>query len=364
MAFPSFASPSLEDASITYSVKGFSSQYVTQFSSNTSGSVSSSGVISSVSGRYYSNYLAVVPGTYLFIYDSLLDNRTFFTNVCFFDSDYSVVSGGRDTQGYYIVVPSDASYCIITTTLSSRSRLHLGYSLFPLEGSESWRYVFHSIDNITFSDGKILIPYQTFTYTSVFLDFEFYPNNFYAESFSLDVFSYLTASYIDGKYVMNYLDGTYLTLYRYFDDSSGATQYEFLDDSINNPASFNEAFNNRVPFRGFRLYIPISYNGASGSVSSNLNIELSNFMLDSHSTQMVQEIKSIQELLSDYSLEHLTDVSLSDAFNNIDYASDTLENTRFRAIFDSFYGYGIIPTLIVLSLSIAFLGYLLYGKSG
>lgn len=81
-------------------------------------------------------------------------------------------------------------------------------------------------------------------------------------------------------------------------------------------------------------------------------------------TQVNDEIASIYQRLSDYSLNHLTDVSLSDAFNNIDYAADTLENTRFRAIFDSFYGYGIIPTLIVLSLSIAFLGYLLYGKSG
>lgn len=81
-------------------------------------------------------------------------------------------------------------------------------------------------------------------------------------------------------------------------------------------------------------------------------------------TEVNSEMASIYQRLSDYSLNHLTDVSLSDAFNNIDYAADTLENTRFRAIFDSFYGYGIIPTLIVLSLSIAFLGYLLYGKSG
>lgn len=364
MAMPSFASPQLSDASITYSVRGYYSQYLVTPSYTANTIIHYDGSVTSTSSfRYTSDYFRVYPGgSFAVFYDNSILND--YLAVAFFDSSYNVVSGGFNwSTGYRVIdVPSGAYYARLTQRAATSVPILSSQTSFSIS---NYSYLFAVIDDIFIdSDGHITIPYQTYSYTSVFLDFDFYSNNFYAQSFTLDVFSYLTASYINGKYLIDYLDGTYLTLYRYFNDASGSTQYEFLDDSINNPASFNEAFNNRVPFRGFRLYIPISYNGGFASVSSNLHIELSNFMLDSHATQMVQEIKSIQELLSDYSLNHLTDVSLSDAFNNIDYAADTLENTRFRAIFDSFYGYGIIPTLIVLSLSIAFLGYLLYGKSG
>lgn len=167
--------------------------------------------------------------------------------------------------------------------------------------------------------------------------------------------------------------------------SDGKVQIKFLTNgsASSSLANFDEAPVNPFSFYWTsltggidgveRLLLNFRFKGypTSGYFAPNIIIRFDKFIINGVNvadeqiiTELNNEMASIFQRLSDYSLEHLTDVSLSDAFNNIDYAADTLENTRFRAIFDSFYGYGIIPTLIVLSLSIAFLGYLLYGKSG
>lgn len=364
----SFASPSLEDATITYSVKGYYTQYMVDSPYTGYTYITSDGsIISTSTYCAVTDYIAVDPGTYVFLINP--SDFTFIRIIyaCFYDSDHNVISGGFDgsfsPESFMnsILVPDGAAYVRLSHRYSMRAALVS--SLFEINAS-NYKYVFHELNGITLSNGLITIPYQIYGYTSVFLDFEFYDNNYYASSFSLDVFSYLTASYIDGKYVLSYSDGNYISLYRYSNDSSGNISYEFLDDSVNNPTSFTEAFDNRVPFRGFRLYIPVSYQGGIGSVSSNLNVELSNFYLDSFSTQMNTQIKSIYERLSDYSVDHLIEVDLNDILNNVDNASNSVEDVRFLSIFDGIYGYGIIPTLITLSLCISFVGYLLFGKSG
>lgn len=86
--------------------------------------------------------------------------------------------------------------------------------------------------------------------------------------------------------------------------------------------------------------------------------------VDHIATEANNEMSSIYQRLSDYSLEHLTEVDLNDILNNVDNASNSVEDVRFLSIFDGIYGYGIIPTLITLSLCISFVGYLLFGKSG
>lgn len=364
----SFASPALDDASISYSVKGYATQYSVEPSYTSYTYITSDGSVNTTD-RYcaVTDYFSVTPGTYVFLY---YPTNFVFIQInfcCFYDSDHNVIPGGFDgdltPSGTVssIIVPHNASFARITHLYGLRACVVS--SLFEVNSS-NYTYVFHEINDITISDGLITIPYQIYGYTSVLLDFEFYDNNYYASSFSLDVFSYLTASYIDGKYVLEYNEGNYISLYRYFDDNSDSVQYEFLDDSVNNPTSFTEAFDNRVPFRGFRLYIPVSYRGGTGSVSSNLIVELSNFMLDSYSAQAIDEVKSIYKKLSDYSLDHLTEVVLNDILNNVDNASNSVEDVRFLSIFDGIYGYGIIPALITLSLCISFVGYLLFGKSG
>lgn len=122
-----------------------------------------------------------------------------------------------------------------------------------------------------------------------------------------------------------------------------------------------------------RLILNFRFSGypSSGYFAPNIKFVFDEFIINGVEiaqeqiiTEANNEMASIFQRLSDYSLEHLTEVDLSDILNNVDNASNSVEDVRFLSIFDGIYGYGIIPTLITLSLCISFVGYLLFGKSG
>lgn len=118
----------------------------------------------------------------------------------------------------------------------------------------------------------------------------------------------------------------------------------------------------------YRLF---DYPGFNSPFAVRLRVVIDEFLIngtkiaeDQIITEANDEMSSIFQRLSDYSLEHLTEVDFNDILNNVDNAADSVEDVRFLSIFDGIYGYGIIPTLITLSLCISFVGYLLFGKSG
>lgn len=215
MAIPSFASPQLSDSSVTYSVRGYFSQYVNTFSSLgvslTRGILHSDGTITDTSSSYfYSSYIPISGGDSFCVIYTGSNVSIGLNNVAYYDSDYNLIPGGYDFQNSglrqkYFTSPSNASFVRITE-VSSQYYTVFGFltSVFPLTDN-NYSYVYHSIDDISISsDGSISIPYQTNAYTSVFLDFEFYGNNSFIDSFSLDVYTYFTGGFFDGRIINEY----------------------------------------------------------------------------------------------------------------------------------------------------------------
>lgn len=362
--FPSFASPSLDDSVLTYSVKAYYLKYTYPGNWSYNTIISSDGTITSTSSyRLTSGYISVTPGGTVAIVPT---DRTAFLLIyscCFFDSDYNVVSGGfdysSDSPVYSVSVPIGATYIRLTQYHTSNIQVVSSPSSIS---SLSNPYIWGTIDNISISDGVIDVPLQIYGYTEVYFDFEFYSNSVLKiDSFSLDVYSWLTGTFIDGVRPNDYSDGTYLTLYSYY-YQSGSRVYDFLDDSVNNPASFIESFSPKRFFSGFRMYVPINQDGGS-SIDSSLHVELSNFMLNSYSAIAIDDIKTIQQQLSDYSLEQIGTVNLTEFDTLLGDYSSRLDEIRAQSVFSSIYSSAFIVTLMGISLVIGFLGYILYGKS-
>lgn len=361
LTFASFASPSLSDASLTYSVRGYYSQYLItpSFTANTlihdDGSITTTG-----SFRYTSDYFRVYPeGNFAVFYDNSILNDNL--AVAFYDSSYNVVSGGFNwSTGHRVVdVPSDAYYARFTQRAAVSVPVLSSQTPFTVS---NYSFLFAVIDNITIdADGHITIPYQTYAYRSVFLDFEFYSNNSFIDSFSLDVYSYLTGGFFDGRIINEYIDENSLTLYRYF-NSGNDVVYEYIDESVSNPSSLSASFSESVEFRGFRLYIPVSFSGNVGSVSTSLHVDLSNFALNGLDAQARSSVDGALDSLSD-----LTDnlavplptvnpnALINDALSGIDITSGV-------NFFTIFYDNELIPKMILIAVSFALLGYILFGK--
>ena len=370
MVIPVSASPSLEDSHITYSVKGYFIQY--GFSSSwTTGKILSDGsvVTSGVGYTGYSDYFEVSPGGTVFLFSSSSSNLLTLQNICFYDSSYNVVAGGSDSPSAFYYVPNGAFYARLSQSAILDSRALIICSP-QYVNFNSYTYLFNEISDITISNGVVSIPYQSYSYTSVFLDLEFYPNSYYLSNFGLDVFTYFSSPglpHIDNT-VNEYLDENVIELYMYHFDH-GEKQFVFIDDSISNPTSFTESFNSRQPFSGFRLYIPVSYNGSSGSVSTSLQIELSNFYVDSKEAVYSAEADKIVDDKGEAVSGLIDDLvvptpNTTDLFSGMDDVVQAVNSQQFSTVISAMWQNGIIPLFMLLSVSFSVLGYILFGKSG
>lgn len=377
---PIFASPSLEDATVSYAVKGYYSQYVDTFSSLgvslTRGICHSSGQIETTSNNYwYTSKIPVVGGQYFtIIYLSTMVPRSI-NNVTFYDSNDNVLAGfgydysGTGSRQAYFSIPYLASYVVITEITSSyASNFGILTSMYELTSS-NYQYLYHEIDSINIVDNKITIPYQAYTYKFVFIDFLFFSSNYALQSFSLDVYAYIDSPHLEGVSPLTYRDGEYLTVYRFFNDSNGNLDFSFIEDSSSNPSHITPYWNDHYerPFRGFRMYLPILTDNTIGSVSSSLNVELSNFKLNGYD---IEWSASQQALITEFhnKLNNYNSLIPSteewDEFINWSMTS-VHDDSDYRLILSSIYDFSAyIPTLILMSISVAFLGYIAFGKKG
>ena len=369
MVIPVSASPSLDDAYISYSVKGYYSQYLFSTTWSSNSTISPEGLISST--PYFSllsDYFSVYPGGTVGLFD---DNslKSLPISVCFYDSNYNVVSGGFSSSKSYFNVPSGVSFCRFSQKYSNY--LKIISSATPFDSS-NYTYLFNSIDDISIQNGLISIPYQSYSYTGVFIDLEFYSSSYYLTNFGFDVYTYFSSSLPHLNNVPNvYLDENVIELYTYHFDH-GDKQFAFCDDSISNPTYFDESFNNRQPFSGFRLYIPVSFNDALGSVSTSLQIEFSNFYIDSKEAVYAGDLEKLVDDKQEQVSAVISDLTLPtpnihDAFSGLDDLSTAYHNSEtelvatFHILYDSF---PIIVLFMTLSISMTVLGYILFGKSG
>ena len=367
--FTSIASPSLNDAYITYSLKVYYSQYLLSVSKSwTFGYYySSSGSWSSASGwRIGSHYYPVLGGGTLFTIRSGNPTSVIY-NIIFYDSSQAVISDGYYYSSSepinFISVPAGASYCRVASA-SSNIQLADFYCVPGAASSSNYQYIWTEIDDVTISNDIVQIPYTSgLDYSQIFLDFQFDTTETYY-SMSLDVYSYFVGF---GSTDNTYPSGTYCSLYYYFINSDSEKDFNFLDDSINNPASFVENVSDGFRFDGFRLYIPIMENVGSGF--NNLFIELSNFFLGDEEAVIISDIDSelgrIDDTLATI-IPSLTVPSVAPDFVSDltdDYYGHLLNND-FNLIIGSIYWIDFIPTLIIISLGISILGFILFGRRG
>lgn len=372
-----FASPSLSDADITFSIKGYFNQYIVD-TSYTSGqyitSDGTSGSDSSVNLRL-SDFVPVYAGGTFFSYNVSNSNLFPLIYVCFYDSNYSVVSGGFDGNylqpslpGNYITfisVPSNAAfvrYTILGSYSGSGATNRYKAVAAPQSGvnANNYQYLWSEISDVTMdSDGVITLPYQVYTYTYVMLDFRFFNSTFQFSSLAFNCYTTYTGGYFDGERLLTYGSGG-ISVDSYFIDDYGNMT---VDGSI----GYSETDNPyrcyaQIPydrFSGFRIYISL----LPGQVSTSLKIKVYDFELDGVGT-----------------LVHL---QMNNAINDLENIGDQLEvpspdpsaiyaniNTITLQMQDANFGYldwfgpanGILMTMMVTVFTFAALGYILYGK--
>lgn len=289
---------------------------------------------------------------------------------------YVLLHVSSDTSG------STASYPYIQPY---REGNNFYFSSFPYMRGIQWSFYFTKAPQIPYNGIEVnssLQPVSTSIPTTVSAD---YTIPIHIDSFQIR-FTYFAERQVDTNTYVPVNSATVLNSYDASDINGTTSVVTFYNDNVgNNHVVYSERFPQYNPLvcefyslsGGFdsthcsiatRLF---NYPSWDSPFAVRLRVVIDEFVIngttiaeDQIITEANNEMSSIYQRLSDYSLEHLTEVDLNDILNNVDNASNSVEDVRFLSIFDGIYGYGIIPTLITLSLCISFVGYLLFGKSG
>lgn len=364
MAIPSFASPSLSDADITFSLRGGYSQwfvpntwhYNSTIDSETGEVISFSGysLVSDSFPVYYggtictfSNRLPYAGIGYVAFYDS---NMNFIQKITYspsatFVSPIAGASFARIEQrhsGSFSIVSSPSNF--------DRSNYSIIYSTFSSI----------SVD----SDGVIYIPYQVVAFSRVWLDFSFYSSTY-------------KFSNISYKYQVEFFgnDSLFSGLVGFGDGYSYSETY-FTIDGVNTTSSYGSNSNNpgsyvldihQNNFSGFLLDFPVNVSDSgtvTGVVSVGLKVTISDFALDGEAVDSEFKVNSslndLNNLIEDLALPSPdSSVLFGDVGSVINNVNDNNARSFMASILTND---GIITTLMVISISITVLGYILFGK--
>lgn len=370
MATPSFASPNISDADISFSVKGYYSQFLQSTTYTQYVYVSSNGTLTSDStiSMHTTDYVSVYGGgTVMFFYNT---SRQAYVRSCFYDSSYQVIDGGYNgdlarpnaTGRYFAYVPSGAVYARFTIVRPYSSSAMAAACKFVstdmyLDDS-NYQYVWSEIQGLTLdSDGNLFIPYQVYGFTQIYLDFRFFDSVYQFSNIAFKVLSeYSDSSVYSG--LLDYGDGQVLAEPYILNGDS--IQTTAVASSSSNPARF--AFN--IPhseFSGFLIYLPV--NIPNGNVSTAVKVNVYDFQLDGEDVSARLEVDRVLGQL-DNLVEQLTLPSpdldtLLDVGGVLNNTNDTNASGIMSVIASDG---GIITTMMVISVSVTVLGYILFGK--
>lgn len=369
MAMPSFASPQLSDADITFSVRGYYSQYLSSIVWQRNLWLTSDGstvTLPSSNNGFTSDFISVSPDSYFIL--TRISDRTI-QNIrayCFYDSTYNLISSTILTdfvQNYSSVksfyIPSGVSFVKVSAING------IGYSfytsIFPIDTSNlAPDHIFSVIDNISIdSDGNIFIPYQVYGFSQIYLDFKFFDSVYHFNNISFKVLSeYYDSTVPQFNGLLNYGDGQVLS--EPYTLINGIKSTSLIFNTSSNPAHimYNIPFNE---FSGFNLYIPVYY--PSGIVSSGIRIHLSDFMLDGEDVSARLEVDRLLSELDNLAQQLALPTPDLSSLLNVDDILNNQNDINASSIM-SFIASdgGIITTMMIISVSLTVLGYILFGK--
>lgn len=357
---------SLEDAKITFAVKGYYGQYGVASTLTAHTYISSSGQIYTDNSQsvWASDYVDVKGYNYIFIFRTSDYSKNYIRFACFYDDDYNVVSGGFDgalsgsssvARVMYLAVPEGASYVRYSQNYSSSVRLVRTY-----DNPSGTNYVFSEINDVSITDsGSIIIPYQTEAFQAIYVDFQFYDYKYLASylQFRTEVSYY---GYSGAGFSGLYEFSSPQSIVFYYIDSEGFRINSVSDDfsSTENPHNWVLDLDGERNFSGFTLCLPIS------SVSSSIQIRLSDFSIDGEDTSakliVNKTLDDLNNLSNDLSVP-LPSINPNDVINNALSGVDMQSGINFFTIF---YDNKLIPLMLLIAVSFALLGYIFFGKRG
>lgn len=366
-----FASPALEDANITFSVKGIYTQYALNTTWEAGKYVDASGNLNGNGAASFrlTDYIPVTPGGSVFIYRTDTFNLYGLYYVSFFDSEKLPVSGGINWNGstapQFCDVPVGASYCRITTNTSVVNAANMPYYFRIVSAPthcdvHNYQYIWSAMDDITIaSDGTITLPYQTNAYTYAMLDFRFFDSTFQFSSLAFNCLTTYTGGYFEGERLLEYGSGG-ISVDSYFIDDSGNMT---VDGSIGYSESDNPyRCYAQIPyerFSGFRIFISL----LPGQVSTSLKIKVYEFELDGVGTLVHLQMNSaINDLENIGDQLEVSSPDPSAIYQNINNITLQMQDSNFGAL--DWFGptNGIVMSMMITVFTFAALGYILYGK--
>lgn len=361
-----FASLSLDDADFECSVKAYYLKYSVLPTWTKGIALQPDGsTIEVESFRLTSDFVSVVPSGTVSVIDTSRFLPTNILSYCFYDSSHSLISGGNNV-GRFLDVPANASYIRVTQSGSSSYYILSSPTHFD---SFSDKFLWGEIENVTISDNIVTIPYQTYSFNFIRLYGFFYDDNMPYSSVGLSYKLTFTNTNLYSGLVTFYDSDSiaYASLesLSYIPYGEGDILHEYQDGhgawaSSKNPGSLYTTTEDGN-FVGFLCTFPVNFQ--SGVVSTSINIELSNFILDDKSVEVEYNVNDTLSQLSDLAQQLALPTpdlnTLLDVGSVLDRQNDTNANSVMRLIASDG---GIITTMMFISVSITVLGYILFGK--
>lgn len=383
LALTAFASPAITDATVSYRIRGYYTQYAASVTYTANCRIESDGTIVTVNPSNFktSSAFAVTPGGYVFVYRSDSSNPLqSITSICFYDSQDIVVSGGYsygdpNTPQTFVPVPQGAVKCRLTITRSGTISAAASYSKpiaspsdFGEVNSDNYHYLWSELDNVSISSaGVVSLPYQTVAYDCVMLDYVFFNSAYQCDNIAFSVLTTYTGGYFEGERLVSYNDFGIQSGYFIYDDF-GRLQYQgsFVGDVYSNPYRVTSKLSTGL-FSGFRLMIgaPAEVPGSEGSVSTQMHIKVYDFELDSVDISVELEADSAisgLEAVGEQLVLPTPDTSV--IYSNLQNVVVQMNNQDFGNF--SWFGPsgGIFVTMCVTSFTLAALAYIVFGKRG
>lgn len=366
-----FASPSLSDSTITFSVSGRYTQYASRTTFENAAYITSDGTyyVSQDTQWKLSDPFSVIPGGSVFMYRADTYALLTLRHVVFYDSNGSVVQPGFDDANnigtQFVTVPSGASTARISyktaISLSNANNVCRVVASPTVVNQSNYTMIWTQLENVTIdSDGVINIPYQVNSYYGLVLDFRFYDSTYQFSTLSFTSLITYTGGYFTGERSLVY--GSHgINVDSYFIDE-GIVHYDgsIAYSTSNNPFTCYA----QIPyerFSGFRIEVDLD----PGMVSTALHVKISDFELDGVGTAIQLEADdAINELDRIGNQLDLATPDVSQIYNNLNNVVVQLDDSNFGA-FDWFGPTnGIFITMCVTSFTFAALAYILFGKRG
>lgn len=359
------ASISLEDADLQCSVKAYYLKY-TLSTTWTRGIVlqADGSTIEVESYRLTSDYVSVVPSGTVVIINSSTFAATNILSYCFYDSSYTLLTGGTSASRF-LNVPANAAYVRVTQSGSP------SYSILSSPSqisSLSDRFIWGELENITISDNVITIPYQVYAFNTFRVYAFFYDDNMPYSSVGVSYkLTYSNSTVNSGLVSFSSNDSfayAYLDSLSYVPYGQGDVLNEYSDGGLYSSSNKNPAYlwtsTENGNFVGFRLQFPV--NGLDGAVSTSIDVELSNFTLDDKSIEAELSVYDALDQLNDLADQLAVPTPYIDVDNLIDTAFNGVDMSTTNNFFSIFYNNDIIPKMLLIAVTVALLGYILFGK--